>query len=504
MDCVPRTVSSGTRGGTVTPGTRLSARQRLDLLLDPGTFFEVGALVEHRCHHFGMAERKVSGDGVLTGWGTIAGRTVYVLSQDFSVFGGSVGETGGQKICRVLDLAMTNGAPLIALYDGGGGRLQEGVDGLAGFSEIIWRHSVASGVVPQISAVMGPCTGGAAYSPALTDFIFMVEGSYMSLTGPQVIRAVTHKEVTKEEIGGSDVHGRTTGIAHFVPKDDAACLLGIRDLLSFLPSNNLDEAPLGESRDDPLRTSEELNHLISSQASEPYDMGSLIRQVVDDGNFLEVQRDYAPNLITGLARFANRSVGIVASQPNFLAGSLTIDAALKGARFVRFCNAFNLPVVTFVDSPGYLPSLEQELGGVIRHGAKLLFAYAEATVPKITIITRKAYGGAYAALGSKQLRSDINLAFPQAEIAVVGAEGAIEVLYRRELKAAGDQADEIRKQRVEEYRRKFASPFPAAERGYIDGVIQPSETRPQIVQSLRALGQKRKSLPPRKVSNLPL
>jgi len=486
------------------PQDKLTARERLDVLLDSGSFVEIGALVTHRCHDFGLAGRRVQGDGVITGWGHLEGRLVYVLSQDFNVFGGSVGEAGGQKICRILDLAVQNGAPVIAFYDGGGGRIQEGVDGLAGFSEILWRHANTSGVVPQISSVMGPCTGGAAYSPALTDFIFMVEGSYMSLTGPEVIRSVTHKDITMEEIGGTAVHAMKTGLAHFVKNDDIACLHGIRELLSFLPDNNLELSPAGASSDDPKRRTGELEDLIPFNPGEPYNMKRLIRAVVDDGRFLELQEAYARSLIVGFARFANHTVGIVASQPNYLAGALTIDAALKGARFVRFCDAFQIPVVTFVDSPGYLPSLQEELGGVIRHGAKLLYAYAEATVPKITLITRKAYGGAYAALGSKQLRSDVNLAYPGAEIAVVGAQGAVNVLYRRELRQAGAQVEQVRARRVEEYRRKFSSPFPAAERGYVDAIIQPAETREQIVRALAGLLNKRSLRPPKKHSNLPL
>jgi propionyl-CoA carboxylase beta chain len=476
----------------------------LDLLLDRGSFVESGALVKHRCEHFGMAARAVPGDGVLTGYGRIEDRLVYVIAQDFSVFGGSVGEAGGRKICRTLEAAAQNGAPLIALFDGGGGRIQEGVDGLAGFSEILWHHCITSGVVPQISAAMGPCTGGAAYSPALTDFVFMVEGSCLSLTGPEVIRAVTHRIVSKEEIGGVQVHGAKTGLAHFVAPDDASCLSGIRELLSFLPSNNLDTPPPGTSSDRPDRRAEELERLIPPDPTLSYDMKRLIRAVCDDGRFLELQEQFARNLIVGFARLGNQVVGIVASQPSFLAGALTIDAALKGARFVRFCDAFSLPLVTFVDSPGYLPSLQEELGCVIRHGAKLLYAYAEATVPKITVVTRKAYGGAYAALGSKQLRSDVNLAYPTAEIAVVGAEGAIGVLYRRQLERADEGAKELRLRLIAEYRRSFASPFPAAERGYIDAIIRPAETRQEIIRALCCLSAKRAEKPRRKHSNMPL
>lgn len=484
---------------------RLTARERLDLLLDTGSFVEIGALVTHRCEEFGMEKRRVDGDGVLTGWGTIDGRLVYVLSQDFTFLGGSVGEAGGRKICRILDLAAQNGAPVIGLYDGGGGRIQEGVDGLDGFSEILYRNATLSGVVPQISAVMGPCTGGAAYSPALTDFIFMVEGtSHMSLTGPEIIRAVTHRHLTKEEMGGPAVHGMKTGLAHLVAPNDYACLQALRELVTFLPSNNLDPPPPGTSDDSPERRDEGLEQLIPAQSNEPYDMKRLIRAVVDDGNFFELQATWAKNLVVGFARLANQTVGIVASQPTFMAGALTIDAALKGSRFVRFCDAFNIPLVTLVDSPGYLPSLEEELGGVIRHGAVLLFAYAEATVPKVTLIVRKAYGGAYAALGSKQLGADVNLAYPSAEIAVVGAEGAVGLLYRRELRDAGERFDEVKARRVEEYRKKFLNPFRAAERGHIDAVISPHETRPRIIRALSSLVNKRARTPARKHSNLPL
>ncbi len=486
------------------PAPRLTARERIGLLFDGGSFVETGAWVTHRCQDFGLAGRTPRGDGVITGWGTIRGRLVYALSQDRAVFGGSVGEAGGRKICRLLELAQQNGAPLVALYDGGGGRIQEGVDGLAGFSEILCRHCELSGVVPQISAILGPCTGGAAYSPALTDFIFMVEGSYMSLTGPEVIRAVTHQDVSKEEIGGAAVHGTQTGLAHFVSRDEVNCLHGIRELLSFLPSSYLSPLPFGTSEDSSERRAEELDLLISSDPHEPYDMRCLIRAVVDDGQFLEAQAGYARNLLVGFARFANQTVGLVASQPNYLAGALTIDAALKGSRFVRFCDAFRIPLVTFVDSPGYLPSLQEELGGVIRHGAKLLFAYAEATVPKVTLIARKAYGGAYAALGSKQMRNDVNLAYPWAEIAVVGAEGAVGVLCRRELQQAGERVEEVRAKRVEEYRRKFGNPFAAAERGYIDSIVHPSETRPEIIRALRGLRNKRSQREGRRHSNMPL
>jgi propionyl-CoA carboxylase beta chain len=494
-------------GSAASPGSaggRLSARERLDRLLDAGSFAESGALVSHRCSDFGLAGRTVPGDGVITGWGTIDGRVVYVLSQDCTVFGGSLGEAGGGKVCNVLDLAAQNGAPVIALYDGGGARIQEGVAALGGFAEVFRHHALNSGVVPQITAVMGSCAGGAAYSPAVTDFIFMVEGSYMSLTGPEVIRAVMHQEVTNEELGGVSVHSTKTGLAHFAHPDDAACLHGIRELLSFLPSNYLDPPPLGTSADSPDRRTEELEQLVSPDGGESYDMKRLIRAVVDDGRFLEVQQRYARNLIVGFARLDNRAVGVVANQPSYLAGALTIDAAVKGSRFVRFCDAFQIPVVTLVDCPGFMPSVQEEVGGVIRHGAKLPYAYAEATVPMITLITRKAYGGAYGALGSKHLRNDTNLAFPGAEIAVVGAEAAVGLLYRREIRQAGEHAEELRAQRLQEYRQQFATPYRAAELGYVDAIIRPSDTRAAIIRALRCLIHKRTDQPHRRHSTMPL
>jgi propionyl-CoA carboxylase beta chain len=483
---------------------RLSARERLDRLLDAGSFVESGALVTHRCSDFGLAERSVAGDGVITGWGTIDGRLVYVLSQDRTVFGGSLGEAGGRKVCKILELATQNGAPVIALYDGGGARIQEGVAGLAGFGEVFWRHSFTSGVVPQITAVMGACAGGSAYSPAVSDFVFMVEGSYMSLTGPEVLRAVTHQDVTNEEIGGVTVHSTKTGIAHFVSQDDAACLLGIRELLSYLPSNNLDSPPLGRSDDSPDRRAEELEDLVSPDGGQSYDMKRVIRAVVDDGRFLELQELYARNLIVGFARLDNRTVGIVANQPAYLSGALNIDASIKASRFVRFCDAYQIPLVTFVDCPGFWPSVQEELGGVLRHGAKLPYAYAEATVPKITLITRKAYGGAYGSLGSKHMRGDTNLAYPWAEIAVLGADAAVGLLYRREIRQAGERAEEVRAQRLEEYRQRFATPFLAAELGYIDAIIRPSDTRPTMIRALRCLINKRADQPHRRHSTMPL
>jgi len=484
---------------------KLTARERIELLLDPASFVEIDALVTHRCRDFGMERQKVPGDGVVCGYGTVDGRLVYVFAQDFTVFGGSLSETNAEKICKVMDLAVENGAPVIGLNDSGGARIQEGVASLAGYADIFLRNTLASGVVPQISAVLGPCAGGAVYSPAITDFILMVEGtSYMFVTGPEVIRTVTHEEVSKEELGGAHTHAAKSGVCHFTVANDAACLATIRELLSYLPSNNLDEPPAGSSADDPGRESEALNALVPEDPNKPYDIKQLIAAVVDDGRFLEVHEQYARNLVVGFARFANRSVGIVANQPAYLAGVLDIDASLKGARFVRFCDAFNIPLVTFEDVPGFLPGTQQEYGGIIKHGAKLLYAYAEATVPKITVITRKAYGGAYCVMSSKHLRTDVNFAYPTAEIAVMGPEGAVNVLYRRELEAAGAAAGERRAEKVAEYRAKFSNPYIAAERGFVDAIIEPRRTRPEIVRALRQLGSKRAAVPPKKHGNIPL
>ncbi len=484
---------------------KLTARERVELLLDPGSFVELDALVAHRCVDFGMEKIKFPGDGVVSGYGTVEGRLVYVFAQDFTVFGGSLSETNAQKICKVMDLAVENGAPVIGLNDSGGARIQEGVASLGGYADIFLRNTLASGVVPQISAILGPCAGGAVYSPAITDFIFMVEGtSYMFVTGPDVIRTVTHEEVTKEALGGAATHSGKSGVCHFVRGNDAACLAGIRELLSYLPSNNLDDPPPASSEDDPFRTSEALDTLVPADPNKPYDIKQLIAQVVDDGKFLEVHADFAKNLVVGFARFANQSVGIVANQPQFLAGVLDIDASLKGARFVRFCDAFNIPLVTFEDVPGFLPGTQQEFGGIIKHGAKLLYAFAEATVPKITIITRKSYGGAYCVMASKHLRTDVNLAYPTAELAVMGPEGAVNILYKRELDKAGDNAAAVRQEKVAEYRAKFSNPYVAAERGFLDAVIEPRETRAQIVKALRQLASKRQSLPAKKHGNMPL
>jgi propionyl-CoA carboxylase beta chain len=484
---------------------KLTARERIELLLDPGTFVEIDALVTHRCRDFGMEEKTIPGDGVVCGYGTIDGRLAYVFAQDFTVFGGSLSETNAKKICKVMDLAVENGAPVIGLNDSGGARIQEGVASLGGYADIFLRNTLASGVVPQISAIMGPCAGGAVYSPAITDYIFMVEGtSYMFVTGPDVIRTVTHEEVTKEELGGAATHSAKSGVCHFTVPNDAACLLGIRELLSYLPSNNLEDPPLGTSEDSPDRTDESLDELVPFDPNRPYDIKNLIEGVVDDGRFLEVQADYAKNIVVGFARFANQSVGVVANQPAFLAGVLDIDGSHKGARFVRFCDAFNIPLVTFEDVPGFLPGTQQEFGGIIKHGAKLLYAFAEATVPKITVITRKAYGGAYCVMASKHLRTDVNLAYPSAEIAVMGPEGAVNILYKRELDGAEGDPAELRAAKVVEYREKFSNPFIAAERGFIDAVIEPRDTRPQIVRALRQLAGKRQGVPPRKHGNIPL
>jgi propionyl-CoA carboxylase beta chain len=484
---------------------KLTARERVELLLDTGSFVELDALVTHRCRDFGMERAQIPGDGVVCGYGTLDGRIVYLFAQDFTVFGGSLSETNAEKICKIMDLAVENGAPVIGLNDSGGARIQEGVASLGGYADIFLRNTLASGVVPQISAIMGPCAGGAVYSPAITDFVLMVEEtSYMFVTGPDVIRTVTHEEVTKEELGGAQSHATRSGVAHFTFANDAACLRGIRRLLSYLPSNNLDDPPVVASGDDPDRRDPALDTLIPADPNKPYDIRDLIRGVVDEGELFEVHAGYARNLVVGFARIADTSVGIVANQPAYLAGVLDIDASLKGARFVRFCDAFNIPLVTFEDVPGFLPGTQQEYGGIIKHGAKLLFAFAEATVPKITVITRKAYGGAYCVMASKHIRTDVNLAYPTAEIAVMGPEGAVNILYRRELQAAGDNAVEVRAAKVAEYREKLANPYVAAERGFIDAVIQPRETRPAIARALRQLRGKRASMPAKKHGNIPL
>lgn len=484
---------------------KLTARERIELLLDAGSFVELDALVTHRCRDFDMDRQKVPGDGVVSGYGTIDGRLVYLFAQDFTVFGGSLSETNAEKICKIMDLAVENGAPVIGLNDSGGARIQEGVASLGGYADIFLRNTLASGVVPQISAIMGPCAGGAVYSPAITDFVFMVDStSYMFVTGPEVIRTVTHEEVTMEDLGGAKTHATRSGVSHFTVPNDAACLRGIRDLLSYLPSNNVDDPPPAASEDSPDREDAALDSVVPEDPNKPYDIKRLIAGVVDDGKFLEVQADYARNIVVAFARVANVSIGIVANQPAFLAGVLDIDASLKAARFVRFCDAFNIPIVTFEDVPGFLPGTQQEFAGIIKHGAKLLYAFAEATVPKITVITRKAYGGAYCVMASKHLRTDVNLAYPTAEIAVMGPEAAVNVLYRRDLQAAGERAAEVRKAHVDEYRRRFSNPFVAAERGFIDAVIQPRQTRPAIARALRQLRGKRATMPSKKHGNIPL
>jgi acetyl-CoA carboxylase carboxyltransferase component len=483
---------------------KLAARERLDLLLDEGTFRELDPFVTHRCTDFGMEKKRIPGDGVVTGYGTVDGRLIYVFAQDFTVFGGSLSKAHGEKICKIMDLAMKNGAPVVGLNDSGGARIQEGVWSLAGYAEFFLRNVLASGVVPQISAIMGPCAGGAVYSPAITDFVFMVnKTSYMFLTGPDVIKTVMHEEVTHEDLGGAPVHNTKSGVAHFNAESEAACLSEIRRLLSFFPSNNAEDPPIAKTTDDPERRDPALDEIVPENPNKPYDIKEIITKIVDDGDFLEVHRDFAPNIVVGFARFDGRPVGIVANQPAVMAGVLDIDSSVKGARFVRFCDAFNLPIVTLTDVPGFLPGTAQEFGGIIKHGAKLLYAYCEATVPKITIITRKAYGGAYVVMSSKHIRGDMNLAWPTSEIAVMGAEGAVNVLFRKELAAADDPV-KLRKELVDDFKEKFSSPYIAASAGYLDRVIQPRDTRPVVIDALRMLANKRDSNPPRKHGNIPL
>jgi propionyl-CoA carboxylase beta chain len=483
---------------------KLTARERIDLLFDAGTFEEIDKLVMHRCLDFGMADQVIPGDGVIAGHGLVDGRSVFAFAQDFTVFGGSLSETNAAKIVKVMDLAMKMGAPIVGLNDSGGARIQEGVLSLGGYADIFLRNTLASGVVPQISAVMGPCAGGAVYSPAITDFTVMVRGSsYMFVTGPDVIKTVTHEEVSKEELGGAMTHNEKSGVAHFAVDDDRACLTLIRDLLGFLPGNNLDPAPVVETSDPSGREDTSLDRLVPSSPNQPYDMLDLIHSVADDRVFLEVHAHFARNLVVGFARLGGQTAGIVANQPAHLAGVLDIDASVKGARFVRFCDAFNIPLITFEDVPGFMPGTAQEFGGIIRHGAKLLFAFAEATVPKVTVITRKAYGGAYCVMSSKHLRTDVNYAWPTAEVAVMGPEGAVNVLYKKELDAANDPAAE-RARRVAEFREKFASPFVAAARGFIDEIIQPRTTRRKLILALQTLATKRQTNPQKKHGNIPL
>jgi propionyl-CoA carboxylase beta chain len=483
---------------------KLLARERLNILLDSSSFVELDRLRTHGCTDFQMQEQKFLGDAVVTGYGAIDGRLVYVYSQDFTVFGGSLSGVVAEKICKVMDLAMKNGAPIIGINDSGGARIQEGVLSLAGYGEIFLRNVKASGVIPQISAIMGPCAGGAVYSPAITDFVYMVKtNSYMFITGPDVIKTVTHEEVTKDELGGAETHSAKSGVAHFTANGEKECLLMIRELIAFLPSNNQEDPPFHPTNDDPLRRDKKLRDLVPDNPNRPYDMKDLIGAVVDEGYFYEAQRDFAPNLLIGFARLGGRPVGIVANQPAALAGCLDINASIKGARFIRFCDCFNIPVITFVDVPGFLPGTSQEYDGIIRHGAKLLYAYAEATVPKITIVTRKAYGGGYIVMSSKHLAGDINLAYPTAEIAVMGPEGAINIVFREALQQAEDPG-KARDQMTREYRNKFANPFKAAEFGYIDSVIYPEDTRPTLIRSLEMLKNKQDYNPPKKHGNIPL
>ncbi|OGL44200.1 MAG: methylmalonyl-CoA carboxyltransferase [Candidatus Schekmanbacteria bacterium RBG_16_38_10] len=482
---------------------KLTARERINLLLDDGTFVELDKFVVHRCHDFGMDKQKIYGDGVVTGYGRIEGKLVYVFSQDFTVFGGSLSETYAKKICKIMDMAMKIGAPVIGLNDSGGARIQEGVISLGGYAEIFLRNVLASGVIPQISVIMGPCAGGAVYSPALTDFIFMVKNtSYMFITGPDVIKTVTHEVVTKEELGGAMTHNSKSGVAHFACTNEEETLSMVRELLSFLPSNYKEDPPLVECTDDPEREDEKLQTLVPENPNKPYDMKELIETVVDNNYFFEVHSHYAKNIIVGFARLNGRPIGIIANQPAFLAGTLDIDASLKGGRFIRFCDCFNIPIVTFEDVPGFLPGTTQEYGGIIKHGAKLLYAYCEATVPKITVITRKAYGGAYDVMSSKHIQGDISFAYPTAEIAVMGPDGAVNIIFRKEL-AKAKNPEKRKEELVEEYRNKFANPYVAAELGYIDEIIEPKDTRKKLIQALMMLETKVDSIPSKKHSNEP-
>jgi propionyl-CoA carboxylase beta chain len=483
---------------------KLTARERLDLLLDPGSFVELDAFVIHRSTEFGLDKQHFLGDGVVTGHGTIDGRLVFVFSQDFTVFGGSLSEAYAEKICKIMDHAVRNGAPVVGLNDSGGARIQEGVVALAGYADIFLRNTLASGVVPQISVILGPCAGGAVYSPAITDFIFMVKDtSYMFITGPDVIKEVTHEEVTKEELGGPRVHATRSGVAHFTFDTEEATLRAVRELLSFVPLSNAAEPPVQPCSDDVGRRDPALRTLVPDGPSKPYDVRELLRATVDDRHFFEVAEHFAANVVIGFARLDGRPVGIVANQPAVLGGVLDVDASVKAARFVRFCDAFNVPLLTFVDVPGFLPGTGQEWGGIIKHGAKLLYAYAEATVPKVTVIARKAYGGAYAVMASKHIRADVNFAYPSAEIAVMGPEGAVNIIFRKELAAAKDPLAE-RARLIQEYRDKFANPYKAAELGYVDEVIKPEETRPKVIRAFEMLRTKRQENPPRKHGNIPL
>ena len=483
---------------------KLTARERIELLLDPGSFNELDMFVVHQCTEFGMQDRKILGDGVITGYGTIDGRLVYVFSQDFTVFGGSLGEMFAKKVCKLMDLALKTGAPVIGLNDSGGARIQEGVASLAGYGDIFFRNVISSGVIPQISAIMGPCAGGAVYSPALTDFIVMVDKTaHMFITGPDVVKAALGQEVTFEELGGAMVHSSTSGVAHFIAKDEEHCIQIIKKLLSYLPNNYLEDPPAIEPTDDPNRADESLGEILPDDPDKPYNVKEVISCVVDNEDFFEVQSLWAPNIVVGFARLNGKPVGVVANQPAHYAGTLDINSSMKAGRFIRFCDCFNIPIITFVDVPGFLPGLDQEHGGIIRHGSKLLYAYCEATVPKITVILRKAYGGAYDVMGSKHSGADINYAWPTAEIAVMGPHGAINIIFRKEIAQSGDP-EQKRLELVSEYREKFANPYVAAQKGYIDEVIQPAETRPKLISALESLSTKREPRPSRKHGNIPL
>ena len=483
---------------------KMTAHDRIELLLDRGSFREIDAFVTHRETNYGMWDRRIPGDSVVTGWGTIDGRLVYVFSQDFTVFGGSLSQVHAEKVVKIMDMATRNGAPIIGLNDSGGARIQEGVVSLGGYADIFLRNTLASGVVPQISAIMGPCAGGAVYSPALTDFIFMVkETSHMFITGPDVVKAVTGEDVTFEELGGAMAHNKYSGVAHMAADSEADCLYLIRELFSFLPSNNMEDPPFRATKDDALRTEAALDSIVPESPNKPYDIREIIHLVMDNGDFYEIQEHFAQNIVVGFARLGGFSVGIVANQPMVLAGVLDINSSEKAARFVRFCDCFNIPLVVFEDVPGFLPGVEQEHGGIIRHGAKLLYAFCEATVPKITVVTRKAYGGAYCVMNSKHIRADLNLAWPMAEIAVMGAEGAVNIIFKRELAQAEDP-DKRREELLAEYSERFANPFAAARRGYIDDVIEPNQTRPRLINALNMLQNKRDQNPPKKHGNMPL
>lgn len=483
---------------------KLTARERIDLLLDKNSFEEIDPFVTHRSEKFGLDDKKIDGDGVVTGYGKIHGRPIYIFSQDFTVFGGSLSETHAEKICKIMDMAMKNGVPIIGLNDSGGARIQEGVSSLGGYAEVFWRNSMASGVVPQLSAVMGPCAGGAVYSPALTDFVFMVKNtSYMFVTGPNVVKTVTHEEVTSEELGGASAHSSKSGVAHFAEENDAICLQKLRKLLTYIPQNCEEKPPQTEAKAPDSAKAEKLDDIVPDNPNKPYDMKDVINGIVDKDSFMEVHEHYADNIVVGFARIDGRSVGVVANQPLALAGVLDIDASLKGARFVRFCDAFNIPLVTFEDVPGFLPGTDQEWGGIIKHGAKLLYAFCEATVPKMTVITRKAYGGAYDVMNSKHIRADYNVAWPTAEIAVMGPKGAVEIIFRKEIEAA-DDPEAKEQELIDYYKEEFAHPYKAAERGFIDNVILPSETRKKLIRALEITENKVDNTPQKKHDNLPL